>query len=572
MRTIILFFLFISVTNGQTTFQNNIEIVNKHLHDLNITPMGNGSNDFIVSGNLFDVSMQNEELVIKRVDVNGNVVWLNKYDHPLHQLIRGFDIVLDNNIIVATGSVDINGFKKVFVISIDSNSGILINGMYYDIFDPLLNSRGLHISHTESDADGDSVPDPGYLIGGFYSDCYSLNLTCINKGFLLRTDINLNAIWTTSLDTNTASGLNNYDFINHVTETNDGFFINGSATSPGTLQSILALKVDFQGAIMWNKSYTNGNAKDLSVDSYYDVVSNSIFMLCNYSQAHYFGVTMLDNSTGLISSTNSWIATSSNNYDVYGFSIMKSYGNNQNLIVTGYDKEESWIDQDGTAQFGHNNLFVYEFEKNTGNPVSINYQYLVPHIEPTGDEFNFWNYQLPLIYYPDISFGKGINGAFYYFHVGYRTEVSNTFSEVELFKTKVDKLNNCEQLEINLTPNVLGLQDIPILYGTTTVNQTLFEPYNISLSYNEDSCPSTLSSQEVLNDQGIIYPNPVNNLLNYSGINSGYYKVYNSLGKIILEGSILDDYSINVSQLNEGVYLIQLISNDNIQSFKFIKN
>jgi len=557
---------------GQATFQKNIGISNKHYHDLNIEPMEDGSNDYIIAGNLFDGSMQNEQLTLKRVAQTGGVLWVNTYDHPSYQLIRGFDIAINNNLIVATGSVDINGLKKVFIITIDANTGILQNGMYYSIVDPLLNSRGLHIVYTDSDADGDNVPDPGYLVGGFYSDCYAVDPNCLNLGFLIRTDINLNLLWTTELDTAVPNGNPNFDFINHITETNNGFFITGSITDPVTpFQVVLALKIDFQGNLTWNKSYLYGNSKDVSVDAYYDNSTDILYMLCNYSQSHYFAVTVLDNTTGSISLSNSWVASSGNN-DVYGFTIMESLNSSDNLVVVGYDKEESWIDNDGTSQFGQNNLFIYEFNKNTGDPVAVNYQYLVPHMEPLGDEFNFWNSQMPLIYYPDIAFPHGMSDEANYYLVGYRTEPPATFTEAELFKVASDKRNDCEQHEIILTKFSVALLDVPIIYSPTPNTASPFEPFNIVINYNSDSCDPGLSVEDETLQEIILYPNPVDDILYFSRDNLIAYSIYDSLGKTVMEGSLIDKSSIQITSLKKGIYFIQIVEENELQVFKFIKN
>ena len=557
---------------GQSPIQKNIGVTNKHFHDLNIEPMEDGTSDFIVAGNLFDNSMQNEQLTLKRVNQNGVVIWINTYSHPSYQLIRGFDIAINNDLIVATGSVDVNGVKKVFIITINATTGVLQNGMYYDIISTNLNSRGLHIIYTESDADGDNNPDPGYVVGGFYSDCYSVDPNCINLGFIIRTDSNLNLLWTNELDSTIPNGQGNYDFINHITETANGFFITGSATdSVSPLQTVLALKIDFMGNLSWDSSYLFGNSRDVSVDAYYDTSSDIIYMLCNYSQAHYFGITVLDNTTGSIGLSNSWVATSGNNFDVYGFTLLESLNSSDNLVVVGYDKEENWIDNDGTSQFGQNNLFVYEFNKNTGNQVPVNYQYLVPHIEPIGDEFNFWNFQLPLIYYPDISFIQGTADGSHYYHVGYRTEPPATFSETELIKTTNDKLNNCEQIEILLTTNPIGIQNVPIIYGPTPNTAIPFEPFNSVINYTSDSCDPNLSVGDNDINEIIIYPNPADDLLYLFGENILRYKILDYTGKIIKEGATNQDTPIKIGYLKSGIYLIEIASEDNLQVVKLIK-
>ncbi len=555
---------------AQSPIQKNIGVANKHYHDLNMEPMEDGSYDYIVAGNLFNSAMQNEQLTLKRVNQNGTVIWINTYNHPSYQLTRNFDIVINNDLIVATGSVDVNGIKKVFVIIIDASTGILQNGMYYNIDNNTINSRGLHIVYTESDADGDTNPDPGYLVGGFYSDCYAVDPICMNLGFLIRTDSNLNLLWTTDLDTNIANGSPNFDFINHITETSSGFFINGSVADPSFLQGVLAIKIDFQGNLSWNQSYLYGNSRDVSVDSYYDVSTDIIYMLCNYSISHYFAVTVIDNTTGSIGLSNSWVASSGNN-DVYGFTIMESLDSSDNLVVVGYDKDESWIDYDGTSQFGQNNLFIYEFNKNTGLPVAINYQYLVPHMEPIGDEFNFWNSQLPLIYYPDIAFSQGFSDNSNYYMIGYRTEPPAIFSETELIKTASDKLNNCEHLEIIFTINPIGFQNIPIIYGPTPISASPFEPFNSAINYSVESCDPGLSVEDIKNNKTFIYPNPVSEILNLSGESLLYYKIIDSSGKSITEGTINEENSINVKHLTNGIYFVQIFSDINFQVFKIIK-
>ena len=308
----------------------------------------------------------------------------------------------------------------------------------------------------------------------------------------------------------------------------------------------------------------------MSVDAYYDNSTDILYMLCNYSQSHYFAVTVLDNTTGSIGLSNSWVA-SSGNYDVYGFTIMESLNSSDNLVVVGYDKEESWIDNDGTSQFGQNNLFIYEFNKNTGNPVAVNYQYLVPHMEPLGDEFNFWNSQLPLIYYPDIAFPHGMSDEANYYLVGYRTEPPATFTDAELFKVASDKRNDCEQHEIILTKFSVALQDVPIIYGPTPNTASPFEPFNIVINYNSDSCDPGLSIGEIDINKNFIYPNPVSDVLFLKGESLLDYQIFDSSGKSIMEGSINENKSINVGNLKNGVYFIQIRTIETSHVEKFIK-
>jgi len=165
----------------------------------------------------------------------------------------------------------------------------------------------------------------------------------------------------------------------------------------------------------------------------------------------------------------------------------------------------------------------------------------------------------------------GVADGAYYYHVGYRTESTAIFTETELIKTANDKLNNCEQLEINLTTNPITIQDVPVIYGPTPVFETPFEPFNIVINFTEDSCDSNLSIGENNIDNNIIYPNPVGDILYFSKDNLIAFSIYNSLGITVMKGSLIDKSSIQIASLKKGIYFIQIIKDNELQVFKFIK-
>ena len=63
-KLLLLFLILPALTLCYGQFQKTVRVSNKHYHDLNIEPMNDGSNDYIVAGNLFDAPMQNEELTL----------------------------------------------------------------------------------------------------------------------------------------------------------------------------------------------------------------------------------------------------------------------------------------------------------------------------------------------------------------------------------------------------------------------------------------------------------------------------------------------------------------------------
>lgn len=582
MKTKVLFSILLVLVTVQaySQFQKSVAVSNKHFHDLNITPVTNGSTGYFASGNLFDATMQTEELFLKRLDSNGNIVWFKKYTNTAIAHARSFDIVNFGDLIVMTGSIDVAGTKRVFIAKFLASNGNFINAEYYTIVSPSFNSRGLKIIFTESDADGDGSPDVGFVVGGFFSDCYNVNTNCINNniGFVLRTDFNLNLIWTIEVDSNNSTNNLEYDFVNGIVETANGFFITGSATSdiPGVVpqQAILARKLDFFGNFVWDMSYIFGNSQDLSVDAYYDNASDEIYMLVNYSITHYFGVTTYNATTGTLIPAKSWHATDpGGNLNRYGFKIMESTSNSNNLVIAGYDRDENYVDMNGNAQFGQSNIFVYEFAKANGAQVA-SFQYLVPHIEPLGDEFNFWTAQMPLIYYPDISFPfTETGGSVFYYYIGYRTTGSPGFTEAELFKTTNTNLRNqCENMPLIITPNPFSMQPTPVISGPVpnlnnsfTLNETIV-PFSIT------SCDPTLSLDETIEDKSEMYPNPSGNYVYFTSENVNKYKLFDAFGRLINEGVFTDEKAIFVGNLEQGVYFITLYSQSNSkQIFKLIK-
>lgn len=68
-----------------------------------------------------------------------------------------------------------------------------------------------------------------------------------------------------------------------------------------------------------------------------------------------------------------------------------------------------------------------------------------------------------------------------------------------------------------------------------------------------------------------IYPNPVSDILNISGISlETDFEIYNAIGQKVSLGKTLDK-KINVQHLIKGVYFIQLKEKGNVQPLKFIK-
>ena len=357
---IILLSLFVIPKTFSQQAQKNYEASQKHLINANLSPVNDGSDDIVIASNQFTPTAPVSEPVLKRVSSDGSLVWSKNYDNTTLANARFFDIANYFDLIYATGSIDVNGVKKVFIARIEALSGNLLAAEYFDVVSTTFNSRGFKILTTESDATGDGNANAGVLVTGFFSSSYNFDTTGnLNIGFALRTDLNLSILWSAEVDSS-VTGNNDFDFINGAVETNDGFLLTGTANhidNGANKAAVLAHKLDFEGNFVWDNSYFFGNSRDISVDAYYDTATDEIYLLSNYSAFHHFGVTVLDNTNGTIDFNKTWYVNEVNGeLDFYGFSILESLSNTDNLLVYGYRRNYF----NGTSN-DQSNVIVHEF-------------------------------------------------------------------------------------------------------------------------------------------------------------------------------------------------------------------
>ncbi len=571
-KTILLFGSILFLLNGFTQMQYNYYADHKHAHDINITQLNDGSNDLLIANNLFDSQSSSHVIHLKRLDANNSVVWSKFYAGSTLANARIFDVENYFDLLFITGSVEDAGVRKLFIAKIEAFSGDVLDAKVYDIPGSTFNSTGLKLFATYSDANGDGNDNHGMLVTGYFSLCNTLDLSCnLNAGFVMRIDLNLDVFWTLEMESIVPGSGFDYDIINGATETSDGFFLTGSATGETSMaqirQAVLAHKIDFEGNSLWDASYIFGNSNDISVDAYFDMNTDEIFMLANYSNSHQFAVTVLDNATGNIVPAKSWYANSSN-MDYYGFSIMRSLSDPDNLVITGYIREHF----DGVF-LNESNVFIYEFEKATGDQVGDSYHYDVYHQVATNDEYDFWNGQMPLVYYPDISLIKSDINSSYYATVGYRTNADG-YTEIELFLVESDKRNACDRINLTFTNQAQTVNPISsVSVGTTTYSSA-------PMSFNENTMPIIVGScthtvfveDENQEHQLSVYPNPATDYIYIDGGQFESYIIRDVAGRALVNANRNNQGSVFIGDLSKGTYFISIYSNNGrIETLRFVR-
>ena len=104
--------------------------------------------------------------------------------------------------------------------------------------------------------------------------------------------------------------------------------------------------------------------------------------------------------------------------------------------------------------------------------------------------------------------------------------------------------------------------------GNFTTYNGILSNYVLRLKGN-----SVLSTNDFIKDKITLYPNPTQNILNFSLPETNTataYEIYNLLGEKLSNGN-LNSNSINVSALAKGVFMVKLITENGVLTEKFIK-
>jgi hypothetical protein len=117
-----------------------------------------------------------------------------------------------------------------------------------------------------------------------------------------------------------------------------------------------------------------------------------------------------------------------------------------------------------------------------------------------------------------------------------------------------------------------GTQNIDISFGRTIDGGNLWTTFTTPTP-NASNDPTTLRNEINNTNHFYIYPNPTNNDFFVLGSTWDFMNILDIKGKLILtiQSNHFDRQSINVADLENGVYLIQLNNNHSAYSQRFIK-
>lgn len=124
------------------------------------------------------------------------------------------------------------------------------------------------------------------------------------------------------------------------------------------------------------------------------------------------------------------------------------------------------------------------------------------------------------------------------------------------------------------TPNNINLASVsPAQYASNVVNKRNILINNKNWTISGDLVGSCFLANSEIKPfkKGSIYPNPAKDNIHVDHLNDPEkYRIIDASGRLIKEGNIVTEM-INISILPKGNYILQIVTKDKIQPFKFIK-
>lgn len=415
-----------------------------------------------------------------------------------------------------------------------------------------------------------------------------------NNFFIAKFDTNGTFLWSKKQDL----GINYGSFLGSLTlGENDTFYASGAYSSSGMAidgiilpinsfgnSNMFIIHFNSDGTIIWIKGFGDDTMNydapnihfyggNLFLTSFTDsdISFESVNIIVPQSP-YYFQFILKMSSTGTpISGHEANLPFSDLSY------INKEFYGNYMYVYGSFD--ESQLNINGTIlnRIGNRDIFIIKFNLNGSFVWAKNFGYsnhpmLIQDIfVDTADNI----YLAADTSTPNLVFGTSTINNFgqYSTLIGklnstgdpiWAKNIANNLSNQHNFPQTITKANNLIHVFGMFNYEQLNFDNISVVFNPSPV--TSFAESKIYYgSINE----STLNTED-FNSNALIYPNPTKDYLNLnSDYNNKTYKIIDISGRIIQQGSIIDSFKINISDLNKGLYLLYIA---NEISFKFLKD
>lgn len=499
------------------------------------------------------------------------------------------------------------GSFETFCYSIaESNQGYIMTGYYID---PLTNTNRMYLTeigplgtvlwsktydHFTVGLKVIKTDNDNYAVGGYYSNNIGLN-DVYRSARILKTDGAGNPIWDKTIEAPDALYPNTaprYTHIETIVEVEGDLYVSGasamlsyvSPTSiPTTRQKVLSVLIDgTTGSTLWDYSISFAgmsrldNTPHAGADAVYDAINHKIYLLVNYNVGDQIISVFEIDLVGNITNQFAFI------HDVSSFIVPEIFYTNQIEIVNDRISIMGYLygytsGPDGTLNLHSPFLFSFDLYNPNNNTFDLylnNSWNAVTNAIGFNGSYNL-GYAYPLAHTPDI--GILFEGTRL---IGYHDsdfEFFHNFSNGVVCDMISGNLLPISELQYATFQNVYDLGSGTAHSLSTdatdyTHTQLTCEnnPYNPFQSF----MPLTLEDNE--NSGFELFPNPATNgfqiLANANQI-INKVKVFNLAGKLIFQSDKLNSGQIiNLSDQAEGIYIVEVTSNEKTERVKLIKH
>jgi hypothetical protein len=233
---------------------------------------------------------------------------------------------------------------------------------------------------------------------------------------------------------------------------------------------------------------------------------------------------------------------------------------------------------------GYNDGFFYLDDLTPGDNVFSYYNGIVTNITPDYADYCTGN---TIYTQSEWSFGDG-SGANYYFNDTYCDWVINPeVDDINLLRLNFTKFDLAENDVLKIYKGDSDNPSLTLVGEYTSSNRPyiidnwngnkfylVFETDNEGQADGWEVNYTTYTTGVEINQLTdiSIYPNPANGTININGIANSDVVIYDIAGKLIKEFKDLSSTTIDISDMTQGVYFLNVSNKDGVKTLKFIKN
>lgn len=476
-----------------------------------------------VAGNCFITTGQdgtNNARMVTKWDQNFNMIWCKTFNQLDFYSFRDMVVLHDGNYAFLTSNSQHNGCGAV--VKMDPNGNVLFQKEYY------FNGNFLSLF---SIGVANGASDYGYVLGGG---------ACASNNFLVKCDASGNVTWAKEYNDFTAAGVKTAFAI---VPNGTGYLVASDELS-GTTTDATVMRVDGNGNFMWFKQFNIPGTLEIP-RRMTKLANGQLAILCtddanNTPDVIYFLDTAATNVTYKSYST-------PNDMFIRDFIDDGS----ANLYAVGMDYTSMTVNTRLYMKLDYSGNIVWQKYSN-GTAASTLGMFHAIAKAPSGN----------------FAIAGGLNGS----------GIGQTISVIDASGNGM-----CVDQNGSVTASVTGTLTVtPKTITATSITVSVASPsYTVgTLTLTRTLICGTVSTNDIeaAGEQLSLYPNPGNestvNIASENGLQQANIRVLNVSGQLIKEVADCngEQYSLDVSGLSGGLYLIEVQQGEHIARLKLIRN